>query len=55
VVRYVDDIIITSPTLNKIIENAPKVYKFLEERGLQISERKSKIINLKSESFEYLG
>jgi RNA-directed DNA polymerase len=55
-VRYVDDIIITGPTEDKLRNYyLPKLNEFLKERGLEISESKSRIINFKSESFEYLG
>jgi RNA-directed DNA polymerase len=55
-VRYVDDIIITSPTKSKIVnEFLPKLTEFLKLRGLEVSKAKSKIINLEVESLEYLG
>lgn len=55
-VRYVDDIIMTSLTKELIeTEYIPKLKHFLSERGLRISESKSKIINLNLESFRYLG
>jgi hypothetical protein len=56
VVRYVDDIIIISPTKEKIEKvYAPKLNNFLKLRGLQTSSTKSKIINLEKESLIYLG
>jgi RNA-directed DNA polymerase len=55
-VRYVDDFIDTSFSKERLIEkNIPKVKEFLAERGLQISEKKSKIVNLEKESFNFLG
>lgn len=41
-VRYADDFIVTSPDRNRIIlKNIPTVKQFLNERGLEISEKKS--------------
>lgn len=55
-VRYVDDIIITSPTEDKLKNfYLPKLKEFLKERGLEVSKTKSRIINFEIESFEYLG
>jgi RNA-directed DNA polymerase len=55
-VRYADDIVIFSRTESQIInEYLPKLRAFLSVRGLKISKQKSKIINLKIESLNYLG
>jgi RNA-directed DNA polymerase len=55
-VRYVDDIIIISPTREKIVnEYYLKLKEFLKERGLEISNHKSRIINFEKESLTYLG
>lgn len=56
VVRFVDDIIITSPDKNKLINDyLPKLIAFLKVRGLNISKEKSKILNLEKEKLYYLG
>ena len=55
-VRYADDFIITSSYENQItLKSIPKVKEFLNERGLEISEKKSRIINLEKEGFDFLG
>jgi RNA-directed DNA polymerase len=55
-VRYADDFIITSPYENQItLKSIPKVKEFLNEQGLGISEKKSRIINLEKEGFDFLG
>lgn len=55
-VRYADDFIVTSPDRNRIIlKNIPTVKQFLNERGLEISEKKSRIIYLEEERFDFLG
>jgi RNA-directed DNA polymerase len=55
-VRYADDFIVTSPDRNRIIlKNIPAVKQFLNERGLEISEKKSRIIYLEEEGFDFLG
>lgn len=55
-IRFVDDIVMTSPNEIKIRnEYQPMLKEFLEVRGLQISNDKSKIINLEEDALEYLG
>jgi RNA-directed DNA polymerase len=55
-VRYADDILLFARTETKIADDyLPKLKKFLKVRGLTISKRKSKIVNLKRESLNYLG
>jgi|JI91814CRNA_FD_contig_101_59818_length_2557_multi_8_in_0_out_0_1 RNA-directed DNA polymerase len=55
-IRYADDFIVTSPDQNRIIlEIIPKVKQFLSERGLVISEKKTRIVNLEKEGFDFLG
>ena len=54
-VRYADDFIITAKdkeTIEKII--LPLVRQFMEERGLMLSEEKTKITHI-SEGFDFLG
>jgi len=56
VIRYADDFIVTSPCeqrLNK--EHIPRVISFLSKRGLNFSEKKSKVLNLENEGFSFLG
>jgi RNA-directed DNA polymerase len=55
-VRYADDIVITSPTKPLICEKfIPKLKAFLKVRGLEISQSKLKIVDLKQEPLEFLG
>jgi RNA-directed DNA polymerase len=55
-IRYADDFIVTSFNEKRIVlENIPRVTQFLKERGLEISEKKSRIINLEKEGFDFLG
>ena len=55
VVRYADDFVITAPS-KRILESwiLPKLRKFLEERGIQLNEEKTKITT-KKEGFNFLG
>lgn len=57
VVRYADDFIITNLNDKEqlISGDIPNVKEFLSVRGLEISEKKSRIIDLKKESFYFLG
>ncbi|CAM9149670.1 unnamed protein product [Ectocarpus fasciculatus] len=57
VVRYADDFIITNPIgKSQFIDNdIPLINKFMADRGLEISEKKSRIIDLEKESFNFLG
>jgi len=53
--RYVDDIVITAPRLDDIIEIEKQVDKWLEnEAGLTLSKAKTRVVN-STEGFEYLG
>lgn len=55
VVRYADDFVITAPServLRKWV--LPKLREFLEERGVQLNEEKTKITS-KREGFSFLG
>ena len=55
-VRYVDDFVITSPDRVKLErEVIPAVKRFLLEKGLVISEHKSKVIDLREDSLQFLG
>ncbi|KKM64415.1 hypothetical protein LCGC14_1501630 [marine sediment metagenome] len=55
VVRYADDFVITAPS-RIILEQwvLPKLRKFLEVRGIQLNEKKTKI-KTKKEGFNFLG
>jgi RNA-directed DNA polymerase len=55
VIRYADDFVITAPSKH-IIEGwvLPKLRRFLEKRGIQLNEDKTKIIT-KKEGFNFLG
>lgn len=55
VVTYADDFIITGVTQKVLTDSVkPKVEAFLRERGLTLSERKTKITNI-NEGFDFLG
>src|SRR5712691_9983364 len=55
VMRYADDFVITAPT-REVLETyaRPRAEKFLEERGLALSEAKTRIVHIK-EGFNFLG
>lgn len=53
-VRYADDFIITGRTKEALEEIKPLVEEFLQERGLTLSEEKTKITHI-SEGFDFLG
>jgi RNA-directed DNA polymerase len=56
VIRYVDDFIITSSSKEKLEQEIIlNVKEFLKLRGLEISEEKSKIVDLNEDSFQFLG
>jgi RNA-directed DNA polymerase len=55
VLRYADDFVITAPT-REVLETyaRPRVEQFLEERGLALSEAKTRIVHIK-EGLTFLG
>lgn len=53
-IRYADDIVITARTKESAYEAKSIVEKFLSERGLKLSEQKSKVIHT-SEGFDFLS
>jgi RNA-directed DNA polymerase len=54
-VRYADDFIITAISKDILHDRVkPLISKFLEQRGLELSEEKTKITNL-NEGFDFLG
>jgi RNA-directed DNA polymerase len=56
VIRYADDFIVTSPCKERLVkEHILRVSSFLSKRGLNISEKKSKIRNLENEGFTFLA
>lgn len=56
VIRYADDFIVTSPCKERLVEeHIPRVISFLGERGLNVSEKKSRVLNLENEGFTFLG
>lgn len=56
VVRYADDFIITCRDRDKLEgEILERVTTFLAERGMTLSEKKTKIVDLKQEGFKFLG
>jgi len=54
-VRYADDLAVTAPT-REVLETyvVPKLKAFLAERGLQLSEAKTRIVHI-DEGFNFLG
>ncbi len=53
-IRYVDDFIITGKTREQLEEIIPKVKQWLLERGLELSEEKTRIANI-TQGFDFLG
>lgn len=55
VIRYADDFVITAPT-REVLETyaRPRVEKFLHERGLALSEAKTRIVHI-TEGLNFLG
>ena len=55
VIRYADDFVITAPT-REVLETyaRPRMEKFLQERGLALSEAKTRIVHI-TEGFNFLG
>ena len=55
VIRYADDFVTTAPTREVLETHArPRVEKFLQERGLALSEAKTRIVHI-TEGFNFLG
>jgi RNA-directed DNA polymerase len=56
VVRYADDFVVTgsSPELLETIVK-PWVVQFLQRRGLELSEEKTKIVHIEKDGFDFLG
>jgi RNA-directed DNA polymerase len=55
VMRYADDFVVTAPTRDVLETYArPRVEQFLQERGLALSEAKTRIVHIK-EGFNFLG
>ncbi len=54
-VRYADDLVVTAPT-REVLETyvGPKLSAFLGERGLRLSEAKTRIVHI-DEGFDFLG
>lgn len=53
-VRYADDFVVTAPTKEKAEEAKSILIPFLAERGLELSEEKTKAVHI-SEGFDFLG
>ena len=53
-VRYADDFIITGRSKEALEEIKPLVVDFLKERGLTLSEEKTKITHI-DDGFDFLG
>lgn len=53
-IRYADDMIITGKSEEILYKAKNVVIKFLIERGLQLNEEKTRIVNIK-EGFDFLG
>jgi len=54
IVRYSDDFVITANNKEILMEIGEVIRKFLERRGLELSEEKTLITNIK-EGFDFLG
>lgn len=54
-IRYADDFVVTAANSEILVQKIkPAIVKFLSERGLTLSEEKSKITNI-AEGFDFLG
>ena len=53
-IRYADDIVVTARTKESAIRIKDAVEKFLSVRGLKLSEKKTKIVNV-SDGFDFLS
>src|SRR5680860_113824 len=54
-VRFADDFVVTAPSKEILQEHAlPKLTSFLQERGLELSEAKTRIVHV-DEGFNFLG
>lgn len=54
IVRYADDFIITGKTREQIEAIVPSVKQWLSKRGLELSEEKTRIVNIVN-GFDFLG
>jgi RNA-directed DNA polymerase len=54
IIRYADDFIITGKSREQIEAIVPRVKLWLAERGLELSEEKTRIVNI-AEGFDFLG
>ena len=54
IIRYADDFIITAKNREQIEAILPRVKRWLLERGLELSEEKTRIVNI-AEGFDFLG
>jgi len=54
IIRYADDFIITSKTKEDIEVIIPRVKQWLLERGLELSEEKTKLVHI-DDGFDFLG
>ena len=52
--RFADDLFITARTYNDAVKLKDEVIKFASERGLKLSEKKTKIVNVK-DGFDFLS
>jgi len=55
IIRYADDFVITAGSKEQLTEILAKVKEFLSQRGLNISEAKTRILNIEEEAFKFLG
>jgi RNA-directed DNA polymerase len=54
VIRYADDLIVTSKKKETLKEIKEEIINFLKERGLELNNEKTKIVKI-NEGFDYLG
>jgi len=54
-IRYADDFVVTAPSKEKIVDYVlPKLKTFLQERGMELSEAKTRIVH-RDDGFDFLG
>ncbi len=54
IVRYADDFIVTGKTREQIEEILPRIKQWLAERGLELSQEKTRIVHI-ADGFDFLG
>lgn len=52
--RYADDFVVTAETQEDLLAILPEIQEWLKERGLQLNEEKTQIVNM-NDGFNFLG